>query len=687
MNMSFGPLASTPLGPTETTPAAVSPAAAIANAVRLLASNPEAAERQAKAVLKVLPTDGRALYVIGAARRRLGDLDNAKRILIPLAAAKYESPEVHFELGLTLAEAGERAAAIQALRRAADLGTSFAEAWLALSEQLYLAGDKAGATEAYDEHIRTAIKDPDLLAAVTALREGRLNDGNAKLRVYLRANPGDLGAARLLAETLARLMRFEEAELILAHCVRLAPGFMAARQNYAQVLYELNKPEQAIEQLEKLLEWQPNDPKYLSPLAASHVLATDYDKATPLFDRLIAKHPDDAKVLLNYGQSMRIIGKRAEAVAAFRRAAVADPNDGDAYWSLADLKIDALEDSDIAAMLAKVERPDLPTEARVAFHYALGKAYEERRAWQASFDQYAQGARLWRTVLPNDPEQNTAYIDRLKRGFTAAFFAERADWGCPDAAPIFIVGLPRAGSTLLEQILASHSEIEATAELAHIFQMSKHLHTGATEDTAYPRSLEHLSRQRFAELGEQYIAACAKYRKRGKARFIDKMPGNFQHIGLIKLILPNARIIDIRRDPMGGCFSVFKQYFFRGQNFSYDLTEAARYYRDYLSLMTHYEHVLPGFAHRIHYDELVDDAEREVRRALAYLGLDYQETCLNFWRSGRPVPTHSSEQVRRPIYRDAVELWRNYEPWLGPLRDALGDALDTWKQQSAHPAT
>jgi tetratricopeptide (TPR) repeat protein len=657
----------------------VSPAVAIANAVNLLRSNPVAAEHQARELLKFLPHDARAFLVIGAARRRLGDLEAAKRILSDVARVKHQSADAHFELGLTLGQAGDRDGAIRALRRALDLETDFAEAWLALSAQLYQTGDANGASEAYDEHIRVAVKDPTLREAIAALRESRLVEARTKLRAYLRAYPADLGAARMLGETLARLSQLQEAAVILTHCLKLAPEFAAARRQYAHVLMEMNRPDDAIVEFERLLAKHPDDPELLSPLAGCHVLRLDFDKAMPLLDRLAAENPNSAKIWINYGQSLRIYGDRDGAIKALRRAIAIDPREGEAYWSLADLKIGTLDDNDVAAMTKQVADPELPDGEQVAFHYSLGKAHEERRDWEASFRHYAEGARARRRMLPDDASENTAAIARLKRQFTREFLEEREGWGFADARPIFVVGLPRAGSTLIEQILGSHSDVEATMELSHIIRAANSLTNGAAEERRYPLAAAGVDREGFARLGQEYIAACAPYRKRDTPRFVDKMPTNFYHIGLIKLMLPNARIIDIRRDPMGGCFAAFKQYFFSAQNFSYDLTTLGQYYRGYLDVMTHYEHAAPGFIHRVHYDELVDDAEGEVRRLLDFLGLEFQESCLHFWRNDRPVATHSSEQVRRPIYRDALELWRHYEPWLDPLRESLGDALQTWK--------
>ena len=661
--------------------APVSPAAAIANAVMLLQSHPAAAERQALELLKVLPGDARARLVIGAARRRLGDLAAARSMLSEVAAVKPQSSEAHYELGLALAQAGERDEAIASLRRAAALEGDFAQAWRALSEQLYLAGDAPGATQAYDEHVRVAVKDANLRAAIAALRDGRAEDAEAQLRPYLRAHPGDLGAIRLLAESLGLRHRHEEAELILNHCLRLAPGFTAARFTYALTLYEQNKAEEAIAELEALRKLRPDEPHVLSMLAACHVLRMDHEKAILLLENLVARHPREAKFWISYGQSLRIVGRRDEAIVAYRRALAEDPCAGDAYWSLADLKIGALDEADIAAMTALVENPALPSQARVPFHYSLGRAYEDCGGYEASFAHYAKGARLRRGLLPNDPEQNAAIVESLKRQFTPAFFAEREGWGLADAAPIFVVGMPRSGSTLIEQILGSHSQIEATMELPFVLGISNALNPRGGGAAAYPLSLASLPRARLRELGQQYLDACASYRRRGAPYFIDKMPANLFHLGLIKLMLPNAKVIDIRREPMGCCFSVFKQYFFRGQNYSYDLGELGRYYRDYVSLMAHYESVLPGFIHRLHYDELIDDAPGQTHRLLDFVGVDRQDACLEFWRNDRPISTHSSEQVRRPIYRDGLDLWRRYDPWLGALREGLGEALESWSRR------
>ena len=423
------PLPSMSGGPDARPGAGVSPAAAIDNAVKLLrGGDPAAAERQAREVLKVLPQDSRALLVIGAARRRLRDYPAAKHILSAITGVKTQSAEAHYELGLTLAEAGEREAAITSLRRAAALQADFADAWIALSEQLYLAGDRAGATEAYDEHIRISVKDPELMAAIASLRDGRVEEAEQKLRAYLRANPGDVGATRLFAEVLGRQVRYEEAQVILEHCLKLAPDFVAARFNYALVLHEQNKPDEAIIQLEILLERQPDDVRYLAPLAACYVLLMDYERAVPLLERLVAEHPKDAKLWINYGQSLRIVGARDKAISAYRRAIALDPAAGDAYWSLADLKTRALDETDIAAMGAQVENSQLPEETRVALRYALGRAHEDRQEWEASFRHYAEGARLRRQGLPSDPDQNTAVKNNLIRQFTPEFFAERVGW-------------------------------------------------------------------------------------------------------------------------------------------------------------------------------------------------------------------------------------------------------------------
>jgi hypothetical protein len=357
------------------------------------------------------------------------------------------------------------------------------------------------------------------------------------------------------------------------------------------------------------------------------------------------------------------------------------PSLGDAYWSLANLKVAAFTREEETKMLAQLARPELGSEDRMHLHFALGKALEDRRDYAASFDNYRQAAQMQRARRPYDANQTTALAERSKAVFTTEFFAERAGAGLASNAPIFIIGLPRSGSTLIEQILASHSAVEGTRELSDIGFIASELGlvNGDPHSASYPGRVAALDRDRLSALGRSYLDTTQIHRKLGRPFFVDKMPNNFQHIGLIHSILPKAKIVDARRHPLGACFSAFKQHFAQGHAFSYDLADSGRYYRDYVDLMAHFDTVLPGRIHRVIYEDVVEDTEAVVRRLLDYCELPFEESCLKFYENARAVRTVSSEQVRRPVFRDGVNQWRHYEPWLGPLKEALGPALENWR--------
>ena len=396
-----------------------------------------------------------------------------------------------------------------------------------------------------------------------------------------------------------------------------------------------------------------------------------------LHRELLAEFPLQPKLWLNHGHALRTAGRFEEAVDAYRRCMGLDPSLGDAYWSLANLKLARFSDADVAAMTGQLARADLASADRLHLHYALGKALEDRGAYGESFANYAAGAAIRRAELAYSADETTAAAARARAVSTPAFFAAREGGGAPAPDPVFVVGLPRSGSTLVEQILASHPAVEGTMELPDIGLIARSL--GRDPLDAAGR----LSPEARRRLGERYLEGAAVHRRLGRPVFVDKMPNNFQHIGLIHLILPRARIVDVRRHPMGVGFAAFKQHFAQGQAFSYDLTDIGRYYRDYVELMAHMDAVLPGRVHRVIYEDLVADTEGEVRRLLAHLGLPFDAACLKFYETERAVKTVSSEQVRRPIFKDGLEQWRRYQPWLGELEAALGPTLRTWRDPSA----
>ena len=655
--------------------------AAIELASTLLATDAARAGRSARDILRAVPKDPRALLILGSALRRQGDFAAARAVLEPLARTYPNAALTQYELGLVLSGLGEAPAAIGALRRATGLKRDLAEAWKALGDELFRAGDAAGAEAAFKVHVRASVRDPALTGAADALFADDAALAERLLRAHLNGRPSDTAARQMLAQACLQLGRQDEAQGLLAACLQADPGFDGARFQLAEALFHQQRAAEAIPHVRELLAREPDDPAYRNLLAACLGMVGEYGPAIEIYERLLADYPRHPRIWLNYGHALRTVGRHDDAVAAYRRCIALAPGLGDAYWSLANLKTAAVPEGLETAMRDQLARSDLPADDRLHLHYALGKTLEDRGDPAGAFAQYSAGAALRRHDLRYDADDTTALTGRSIALFTPAFFNARAGAGSPSEAPIFIVGLPRSGSTLVEQILASHSLVEGTMELpdiALIAQEQMRLPAGDPA-TPYPDVLASLDAGRFSALGEAYIERTRVQRKSGRPFFVDKMPNNFHHIGLIQLILPNARIIDVRRHPLGSGFSAFKQHFAHGHAFSYDLADLGRYYRDYVALMAHFDAVLPGRIHRVIYEDLVEDTEREVLRLLDYCKLPFEPGCLKFYENDRAVRTVSSEQVRRPIFRQGLEQWRAYEPWLDPLKSALGPALDGWR--------
>jgi Tfp pilus assembly protein PilF len=522
--------------------------------------------------------------------------------------------------------------------------------------------------------------DPRLRRAAIAMNRNDIPQAERLLKAHLHDRPTDVPAIRMLAEVAMRIGRNDEAKQLLVRALELAPGFMPARYQLAILLHRRNECADALAEMERLLAADPRNPGYRNLAAVIYSRIGEYGRASRLYAELVQEFPANSKVWLSYGHVLKTEGRSEETVAAYRRAIALEPAFGEAYWSLANLKTFRFSADDLAAMRARIEDRAVSEPDRVHLHFALGKALEDAGDYAASFDQYAVGNSLHRARHSYDAEQNTARLRHLKSVFTPAFFAARAGSGDPSGKPIFIVGMPRSGSTLLEQILSSHSAVEGTTELPELITMARELRTLAESGDigTYADVLATLPREALRELGARYLERTSVHRKTGRPHFIDKMPNNFLHVAMIHLALPNASIIDARRHPMACCFSNFKQHYARGQLFSYGLGDMGRFYCDYVDLMDHYDAVLPGRIHRVYYERVVDDTETEVRRLLENCGLPFEPACLRFFENERPVRTASSEQVRQPIYRDGIDQWRNYEPWLDPLKDALGPVLSAY---------
>ncbi len=653
---------------------------ALAHAANLLSTRPDLAQTQVDEILKAVPGHPQALMLLGAAHRRQGDLTAALSVLTPLAASQPKAASVHLELGLALSDAGDPKGAITALQRTTALKPAQPDAWRALADLYVVAGDVAGADRAYAQSIRWSTEDAALMEAAIALADDKLAVAERLLKARLNDTPTDVAAMRMLAEVAGRLGRYGDSERLLTRALELAPGFDAARHNLATVLYRQAKLEPALDEINRLLAKSPNDPNYRNLQAGALARVGDVTESIAVYGKMLRDYPNQPKGWLSYGHALKTAGRHADGVAAYRRSIAQQPSFGEAYWSLANLKTFKFEPGEVEAMRSQLARDDLDLEHRFHLHFALGKALEDARAFEESFYHYAQGNRLRRSVIDYDADEGRESLQRAKALFTPDFFTARKGQGAEAPDPIFIVGLPRSGSTLIEQILDSHSQVEGTAELPEIGFIARTLgdRKRKSEPSRYPEAIAELSPEQLRQLGQSFIDKTRIQRKTAKPFFIDKLPNNFLHIGLIQTILPNAKIIDARRSPMGACFSGFKQHFARGQNFSYDLEDLGRYYADYVELMAHFDTVSPGKIHRVFYEKMVEDTEGEVRRLLDYCGLDFEDGCLRFYENERAVRTASSEQVRSPIFTDAVEHWRHYEPWLEPLKSALGEVLNTY---------
>jgi len=525
-----------------------------------------------------------------------------------------------------------------------------------------------------------ARNDPELLAAGRALFDNDLPTAEGILRPYLKRRPTDVAAIRMMAELAARIGRLVDAENLLRRAVELAPAFTAARANLATVLYKQNRAGDAIAELERIEQEGSANLGHASLKAAALGRIGGHEEALELYRVLLDARPNEPKLWMSFGHILKTVGEQAESVAAYRRAIAIQPTLGEVWWSLANLKTIRFDDADIAAMESALKQPGLGKQDRFHLHFALGKALEDKGKVAASFGHYAEGNALRRTLLDYSPDDVRRHVERSMALFTPAFFAARDGLGCPSSDPIFILGMPRAGSTLVEQILASHPAIEGTAELPDLPSIARRLDERKQrgDESHYPECLASLSADQVKALGEEYLERASVQRFTDRPLFIDKLPNNWMHVGLIRLILPKARIIDARRHPLACGFSNFKQHYARGQRFSYDLAEIGVYYSDYVRLMRHFDVALPGYVHRVIHEDLVDDPEGEVRRLLDYLGLPFDPACLAFHENPRAVRTASSEQVRRPINRDGFDQWKPVEAQLEPLKSALGQVLQDW---------
>jgi tetratricopeptide (TPR) repeat protein len=634
----------------------------------------------AEALAVQVPENRDVLYLIAMARRYLQQIPEALAVLERLEALYPGFSRLYQERGHCYVVLRDAPRAIEAFLRGVNINPALPASWGMLEGLYRLQGDAEHAAIAA-AHVATLKRlPPEVVQATGLFSDGELAAAESLIRAFLLKEGDHVEAMRLLARIGIAREVYDDAELLLEAVLERAPGYQAARADYARALLERHKHLRAREELDKLLALEPDNRQYLTLYASAVVGLGEHEKAVELYRDLLVAAPQAADVNLSLGHSYKTLGHQEEAIHAYRQAAAARPDFGDAYWSLANLKTYRFTDAELLAMRAIEAAPTTALVDRYHLCFALGKALEDRGEYRDSWEYYERGNALKRSESRYRPEILETNTRRQIAVMTREFLEARRGQGAPDPDPIFIIGLPRSGSTLIEQILASHSRVEGTQELADIPRIVIDLQGRDPDlnDPRYPGSIATLAPSALRALGEKYLADTRVYRG-GKPLFIDKMPNNFRHLGLIHLILPNAKIIDARREPMACCFSNFKQLFASGQEFTYSIDDIARYYRTYLELMAHWNSVLPGRILRVEHETVVDDLDGTVRRLLDFCGLPFEPACIDFHKTRRSVRTASSEQVRRPIFREGLDQWKHFEPWLEPLREALGDAVSRYR--------
>jgi len=666
-----------PMNATATDPTLLPPEPQLQHIRQLHADGQHAQALQAaQALLAEAPERYEVLYLVARNQRYLGQIEAALQTLARMQQDHPHYSLMHEERGHCYVVLRDAPRAIDALLHAVNINPALPSSWNLLEGLYRMTGDTANAATAAS-HVATLKRmAPDVVRATSHYSDGELGPAEQIIRAYLLKAGNDVEAMRLLARIGLKREVLDDAETLLEAVLKIAPDYRAARYDYACVLLERHLYSRACEEAEKLLAIEPDHPDYRALYASASVGLGEHDRAIKLYQKLLQEVPGAAELHLSLAHSLKTQGRQVESIEAYRAAAAARHNFGDAYWSLANLKTYRFSDDEIAHMRSAETSSSTQLIDRYQLCFALGKAFEDRADYAESWRYYSQGNALKRTESRYRPEIIETSTRKQIEVCTSEFISSRDDVGDKSPDPIFIVGLPRAGSTLIEQILASHSRVEGTHELGEIPRMVLDLQGRQPDldNPRYPGVLAELTPEDFRQLGEKYLSDTRIYRG-NKPYFIDKMPNNFRHIGLIQLILPNAKIIDVRREPVACCFSNLKQLFATGQEFTYSVEDIARYYRTYLDVMRHWDKVLPGRVLRVQHEEVVDDLESNVRRILDFCGLAFEPACLEFHKTARSVRTASSEQVRQPIFRDGIDQWRKYEPWLGPLKETLGDAL------------
>mgnify|MGYP001795400100 CR=1 FL=1 len=612
------------------------------------------------------------LYCQAVCHRKLGNHREALRVLDAILARSPDHARSYQERAYNHLTKSEITEAGRAFEAALERNPALISSWQSLAN---LPG-YPGAAQARENVRRLKEMPPALLSATSLMHQNKLHKAETLCRQFARQSPSHPEAMRLLAELAQKFQALDEAEFLLESCLEFHPDYAPARHEYVKVLHRRQKFDLALVEAQSLVQSDPQNVAYRIGLGNALLATGDFDAAITAYREILKVQPSLTSVRVAVGHALKTIGRTPQAIEAYRSSFGGRSGYGDAFWSLANLKTYRFTDDEVNDMRTLESDPATGLSDRIALCFALGKAHEDRGDDETSFEFYRRGNGLKRADSAFSMDRIAAELDHQQTHFDDAFFVERAGWGAAAPDPIFIVGLPRAGSTLLEQILASHSMVEGTMELGAMIGIAQKFNARqkASATPNYPRALADLNAHEARELGEHYLAEAARHRT-DKPYFIDKMPNNFRHIALIQLILPNARIIDARRHPLACTFSCYKQLFAEGQEFSYSLEDCGDYYRRYHQIMAHWDAALPDRVLRVQHEDVLVDLKAQVERLLQYCGLPFEEACLDFHRTKRAVKTPSSEQVRQPITEAGTKVWKRFEPHLDPLKDALGQEI------------
>lgn len=633
------------------------------------------AESICRQALNAFPRDANLLSLLGAALIKQQKSRAAEHTLTRAVQLFPDFARAHEGLAEALILQGKLPEAVETLRRAEKLEPGNAAVHMKLARALTALGRDDEATRSFETSFKLTPYREDLVRGLRLQRMGDLQEAERIYRDVLVRDPDNVDALRLLAGVAMRARQWGDAEVLLEKALRIAPDFFQGWMDLGHARQEQDRMDAALDAFQRAIRIEPQKPNGYAASGTALGMAGQHDEAIEFFRQALERDEGHAGALAGLGHVLKTIGRQDEAISAYRRCIEHHPGHGEAWWSLANLKTFHFSDAEISAMESLVENEGLTGEPRANLQFALGKAWEDKGDYDRAFDWYRAGNENRRQRETYDPVQTMDSHDEFIAVFTPELFAEKAGMGCDSRAPVFIVGLPRSGSTLLEQILASHPDVEGTHELPELSRTARSSGRGQNRVHGYPRAVAELDADQLRALGEDYLSRTERHRELGRPRFTDKMPNNFVHVGLISLILPNAKVIDARRHPLDSCFGSYKQLFARGQPFTYDLFELGEFYMEYLRLMKHWDEVLPGQVLRVQYEDVVDDFEAQVRRLLEFCELPWNDACLRFHESDRAVKTASSEQVRQPIYQSAWHRWRNFEHHLGPLIDVLEPAL------------